>query len=286
MDLSKFENQMFFSTVRITIPSTDGKSNSIGTGFIVSVALKQEGKFGFFLVSNKHVYGDPNRTIILNFHKLRSGSDEPDLGQTFSVRIENFSAHYYEHPNPQIDLACINVSAFCGRDNGVYSKHIHAEFFEPIAPEKLFPGSEVSFIGYPDNRFDVVHNLPILRKGYLATLPTVDFNGLKQVLIDAQVFPGSSGSPVFVVVEGRYRLLGVVTQTMIKNEELKAIPAEHSYVVQQTIGLGIVLKTELVTELIEAARNGLSEKVEVTLARSFNPTLNTDAPLNGGTPVS
>lgn len=126
----------------------------------------------------------------------------------------------------------------------------------------LLPGSEVSFIGYPDNRFDAAHNLPLLRKGHVATLPTVDFNGLKQIVIDAQVFPGSSGSPVFVVSDGRYKLLGVVTETMIKNEELKAIQADFKYGVQQTIGLGIVLKTELVMELLEFAKKGLSDRVD------------------------
>lgn len=262
MDLGKFENQIFFITVRITIPNSDGKSNSIGTGFLVTIPLREEGRVGFFLVSNKHVYGDPNSTIILNFHKAKGESDEPDLGQISPVTINNFSAHYYEHPNPEIDLACINVSAFAGNEHGVYSKHLHGEFFEPIDPSKLLPGSDVSFIGYPDNRFDTVHNLPILRKGYLATLPAVDFNGLKQVLIDAQVFPGSSGSPVFVVVDGRYRLLGVVTQTMIKHEKLKSIPADYSYGVQQTIGLGIVLKTELLMELLQMAKNELSDRIE------------------------
>lgn len=48
--------------------------------------------------------------------------------------------------------------------NGVYSKHIRSEFFDPIDASILLPGSEVLFIGYPDNRFDIVHNLPILRK--------------------------------------------------------------------------------------------------------------------------
>lgn len=262
MDLSKFENQMFFSTVRITIPSADGKSSSIGTGFLFNVPLRQEGLMGHFLVSNKHVYGDPNQTIILNLHKLKHGIDGPDLGQVIPVVIQNFTEHYYGHPDEDIDLACINVSAYVGPEHGVYSKHLHNEFTKPFDLTKLFPGAEVSFIGYPDNRFDTVHNLPILRKGYLATLPTVDFNGLKQLLIDAQVFPGSSGSPVFVVVDGRYRLLGVVTQTMVKNAELKSIPTEYSLGVQQTIGLGIVLKTELVMQLLQVAKEGLSNRVD------------------------
>lgn len=261
MDLSRFENQIFFTTVRITIPNADRKSGSIGTGFLFNMPLQQEGLMGHFLISNRHVFGDAHRTIILNFHKLKDGTDEPDLGQVRPVVISDFSEHYYGHPNDDIDLACINVSAYAGSSHGVYSKHLHSKFAEQIDLTKLLPGAEVSFVGYPDNRFDVAHNLPILRKGYLATLPAVDFNGLKQVLIDAQVFPGSSGSPVFVIIDGEYRLLGVVTQTMIKNAKLKSIAAKHSLGVQQTIGLGIVLKTELVMQLLEAARDGLSSRI-------------------------
>lgn len=262
MDLSKFENQVFFTTVRISIPSADRTTSSIGTGFLVNVPLRQEGMTGVFLVSNKHVYGDAHRTIILNFHK--NMDDSPSLGEIAAVTINDFSRHYYEHPNPEVDLACINVNAFAGPDKGVYSKHLHDKFFSHLDYSKILPGAEVSFVGYPDNRFDTVHNLPILRKGYLATLPSIDFNGMKQVLIDAQVFPGSSGSPVFVSVDGHYRLLGVVTQTMIKHEKVQAIPADYSHGVQQIIGLGIVIKTELVIELLEVAKNGLSDKVEMT----------------------
>ncbi|MDA3945260.1 MAG: hypothetical protein PF439_01075, partial [Helicobacteraceae bacterium] len=78
--MSKFESQMFFSTIRITIPNEDGITSSVGTGFLFSIPLRQEGKSGIFLVSNKHVYGDPSKTIILNFHKRKDDIDEPDLG--------------------------------------------------------------------------------------------------------------------------------------------------------------------------------------------------------------
>lgn len=267
MDLSKFENQVFFTTIRITIPTDDGASSSIGTGFLFNIPLENNDLIGVFLVSNKHVFGDPNRKIILNFHQKIENEDKPDLGTVKSIVIENFSGHYYEHPDKDIDLACINVSAYVGAENGIYSKHLHSEFFHEADLTSVLPGSEVSFVGYPDNRFDSVHNLPILRKGTLATLPTINFNGLKQIIIDAQVFPGSSGSPVFVVESGKYKLLGVITATMIKHELLKTIQVSSSYAVQQTIGLGIVLKTELVKELLDIAKHGLSERIFNTSKR-------------------
>jgi len=259
MDFSKFQNQVFFSTIRITVPNDDGNTSSIGTGFLFDVQL-EEGLIATFLVSNKHVFGDPNRKIILNFHKKRNDVYEPELGSIIPVEIENFKGHYYGHPDPKIDLACINVSAFAGPENNVYSRHLRDDLIDLEATNNVLAGSEVSFIGYPDNRFDSVHNLPILRKGYLATLPFVHFNGMKQLIIDAQVYPGSSGSPVFVASGNRMKLLGVVTETMVKNAEVKAIPTEFSYGVQQTIGLGVVLKAELVSELLNEAKEGLNKK--------------------------
>mgnify|MGYP003291781313 CR=1 FL=1 len=47
-------------------------------------------------------------------------------------------------------------------------------------------------------RYDKKNNLPLVRTGTIASHPRKDFNGLPQFVIDAQVFPGSSGSPVFI----------------------------------------------------------------------------------------
>lgn len=60
MNLNSFDSQMFFTTVRITIPSDDGISSSIGTGFLVNVNLSEDGEVATFLVSNKHVCYVPN----------------------------------------------------------------------------------------------------------------------------------------------------------------------------------------------------------------------------------
>ncbi|TFD74495.1 hypothetical protein E3T48_13320 [Cryobacterium fucosi] len=57
----------------------------------------------------------------------------------------------------------------------------------------------VTFIGYPNGLYDSASLLPIVRQGYAATAMNVDYEGKPTFLIDASVFPGSSGSPVFLV---------------------------------------------------------------------------------------
>jgi hypothetical protein len=63
---------------------------------------------------------------------------------------------------------------------------------------------EVLFIGYPCGIWDARNLLPIVRRGITATPIYIDFSGRKQFLIDASVFPGSSGSPVFIYNAGIY----------------------------------------------------------------------------------
>jgi len=251
MNLESFERQSFFTTTRITIPDHSGQTASIGTGFIYKAPLNDgTDRAIIFLVSNKHVFGDPNGTILLNFNK-RDKDGNPLLGAIETISQKDFSGAYYAHPNPDIDLACINISVIDHRD--VFFKNLHGEFTSSFSFEKVTPGTEVWFVGYPEGRFDVVHNLPILRRGYIASIPEIDFNGINQFVIDAHVYQGSSGSPVFAILNGEFQLIGVVTQTMIRHEKLEAVTSSTSYGIQQTIGLGLVLKYTLVEELINSA---------------------------------
>jgi hypothetical protein len=52
--------------------------------------------------------------------------------------------------------------------------------------------------GYPNDIYDQVNNVPVVRRGITATPFQIDHNGKKEFLIDAACFPGSSGSPVIV----------------------------------------------------------------------------------------
>ena len=72
-------------------------------------------------------------------------------------------------------------------------------------------------------------------------MPNIDFNGKGQIVIDAQIFPGSSGSPVFVSWEGKYSLLGVVSQTMIRHSKLQTLPVNKYHPLGLNKYLGLVL---------------------------------------------
>lgn len=253
MDLTKFESQVFFTTVRITIPGDDNLSSSVGTGFIISMKTTKDGFVRFFLVSNKHVFLNKTRTIILNFHKKNESDKTPLLKENIQVKIDDFSEYYFEHENKQVDLACMNITGFLGEHNpSTYHKNLHKDFFNDIDYSKINAGNLISFVGYPSGLFDTAHNLPILRKGYIASIPSIDFNDQKIFLIDAQVFQGSSGSPTFTIIEGKYKLLGIISSTYERfNEVIEA--KKDSQKVKEVLGLGIVIKTELMVDMLEKA---------------------------------
>lgn len=263
MKLERFQEQIFFSTVRITIPRKSGIGASIGTGFILRTKLiDTKDRSVTLLLSTRHVYGDPSQPLILNFHSLKEDKTGPDLGKIVNIQQQEFSSVLRTHPNPEIDLACINISAITKPELNIYHKCLFPEMISNFSENELLPGKDVWFIGYPENRFDIAHNLPILRRGYIASMPKVDFNDKKQFIIDAHVFPGSSGSPVFTILENKFKLIGVVTETMIKNAQLQTIPTHTSLGFQQFLGLGIIIRADLIKELIDHVVKEISKEIE------------------------
>ena len=61
---------------------------------------------------------------------------------------------------------------------------------------------DITFIGYPSGLYDEKNKYTIIRQGITATPIWNNFKGEDVFLIDAGVFPGSSGSPVFIIIMG------------------------------------------------------------------------------------
>ena len=262
---SKFQEQVFFTTTRISKPSLDNSTASIGTGFLIDIKLNDEKTSSMtLLISNKHVFSNTNEKLEFNFNK-KNQDGTVELGNTFTFNSEDFTSLYFEHPDPNVDLACINVSEINNHQNEVFFMHLYEEMLADFTEEGLDPGLDVWFVGYPDNRYDSTNNLPLLRRGYISSIPKVDYNSQKQFIIDAQVFQGSSGSPVFAPIGRNYKLIGVVSATMIKHGQLQTIPTlQNGLGVQQILGLGIVVKSTTIIELITEVKRKHFESLNTT----------------------
>ena len=212
-----------------------------GSGFLYkSVALIEKGeerRLKIFLVSNKHILREDHEKIVF-FPNKKLPSGEPDLGNAMPIECIGTTG-IITHDEDKVDLACMDVSYVDGM--GAYTGSVTDKFLKPIDPNKVGLGSDVLFVGYPDGYYDEKNNLPLVRTGSLASLPDLDFNGERVIAIDAQVFPGSSGSPVFIDWDGSYKILGIISQT-VKLEKDDGI-----------LGFGIVVKQECLSELLKKA---------------------------------
>lgn len=242
-----FEHQIAYITARITVktPNVD----SIGTGFFYLAPLNNgTNRSIMLLISNRHVLLDGKGRLTINLNRKKEDST-PDFGNIRTFDQVGFESGYFAHPDPEVDLACLNVPGITRTD--AFYKYLDDRVLKSIDYEKVAPGSEVIFVGYPQGLYDPVNYLPIIRRGFIASVPDVDFNGKGQIVIDAQIFPGSSGSPVFVAWDGKYSLLGVVSETMIRDSQLEILQTNMPPVgIKQILGLGIVVKQRHVQELI------------------------------------
>lgn len=182
------------------------------------------------LITNRHVLKNPNLRTRVVFHKKKLDKNEPSLGDVIAISDKSFEPYYYAHPDPNVDLACLNVSTIFNVKEGVFALPMGMGIDFPHVNDysTIHAGQEVWFIGYPDGRYDLANNLPILRFGRIASIPEVDFNGETKFLIDAQVFPGSSGSPVLVSVNNKLYFAGVLVESFVRTSPYKQLPVSNN----------------------------------------------------------
>lgn len=237
-----FDHQAGYTAVRVLIELPEKTVTGTGFFYLAHVALSDGiNRSKLLMISNKHVLREGKCKMTLNLNR-RGANGQPDYGVLRPFIFDGFADLYVGHPDKNVDLACVDVSHITHSDADI--KHIGEEFLTPIDYEKVALGSDVLFVGYPNDYYDTVNNLPLVRKGTLASMPHIDFRGTGNVVIDAQVFGGSSGSPVFVAWDGKYRLLGVISATK-EGLTPSGFPA--------VLGLGIVIKQRHVKELIDHA---------------------------------
>lgn len=257
MNFEIFTEQVFFATLRVELPN----KRSMGTGFLVKVSSVKEGEDYIFLVSNRHVIKDTKEELRIVFHTKNDSKNSPDLKKHHQIAINKIEdGAYYTHPSKDVDLSCLNISeVFNIPGKKFYIRTLSLNQFADFRESDLNAGKEILFVGYPEDRYDHIHNLPILRGGRIASIPQIDFENNPQFLVDAPVYQGSSGSPVFAIIGNTYKLIGVISATMIKGQKLEIVEQIPTAIMPQIIGIGLVYKSTSVKELIEYAKSALDE---------------------------
>jgi hypothetical protein len=145
-----------------------------------------------------------------------AASPTPDLGVRVHLRVNG--KDIWDSLSDMSDLAVVPLP-----DLSSYTD-LHAVSINDFGPteDDVFQGAPILVLGYPPVIGEWPLSTPIARSGIVAwTNPT---NGLgSPFLIDANVFPGNSGSPVFHIrtglgrsgnftIGGGFALIGILSQ--------------------------------------------------------------------------
>jgi len=266
---SIFEN-ILFTTVRIEA-SLPNDSTSAGTGFVFNY-VKNDKQY-LFVVTNKHVI---KNSIKGKLAFNQSDGEKPILGKVFTIDYSNFESQWIGHSQDDIDVAIMPfapvLNELSNRGVQIFFRSVTQDLIpsDKLLREDIDAVEDIIFVGYPNDIYDRRNLLPVVRKGITATPISIDFEEKPTFLIGASIFPGSSGSPVFLcnvgsyspkgkglVVGSRIFFLGIVASVFIRKDlntiKLIDIPTGKIPVVDTTqmVDLGIVYKSIVIKELIE-----------------------------------
>lgn len=266
MDPQSFAEQLFFVTARLE--GTDGDRSWVGTGFLCEIPLLG-GTDALYLVSNKHVLESAHD---LTATMVGANGQLPALGEGVSITVRGAQQAVLGHPDPMVDVAVMPFASALeqvARTQKAFIKTLPPELFMTAEQaDQLDAIEDVLFVGYPNGLFDVRNLTPIVRRGTTATPVALDYQGEPAFLIDAAVFPGSSGSPVFIADRGSYSpksgglvagsrtiLIGVLAAVHMGQVEgeVEELPASHTIAVDTPLGLGIVFKAAAIKECLDLA---------------------------------
>ena len=276
MNSQRASDKIVFCTTRINVDRNDD-CETFGTG---SFYLYKD---RLYLVTNKHVLENAEKVEFKVFTEDKYG--ELDYGSLATMRLDSdfLQKKSCGHPSENVDIQVVDLLD-CQLDKEPGRRLFITAIEESLIPdqnglEDLFSIERVVFVGYPNSMWDEVNHLPIIRSGTTASLLTKDFNGEPKFLIDASVFQGSSGSPVFINDDGSYidrkgsyfggsrtLFLGVISGVYAetKQAEIEIIPAPtaNSSVVnvEQVLNLGVVEKAKTVQETVELCYNKIMKK--------------------------
>lgn len=243
MDIQDISTQLMYTTVPIFSKNIDGTQSS-GTGFIYSI-IESENVTIPLIITNYHVL-EKTKEGFVELHLA-----EGDMPSKTSIRVK-FDNSVIKNKLGELDLVAIPLASTL---YDLYKKNIKV-FYRTVSAdmipnrnqlEELAAIENITFIGYPNGLYDEVNKMSIVRQGITATPIWNSFKGKEEFLIDAGVFPGSSGSPVFIYNRGTFPIkdgiaagnrlifVGILAQTMLKN-------SSDSH--QDYLNLGIVINSK------------------------------------------
>ena len=252
--ITKWLNEDLLKTIVLfEIPNQKGELVPHGTG----VLINYHGVF--IVVTCKHI------VLNLQSKELYKGlvasinkTDGTVTRRSIESIHKQFKCSWLFHKNEDVDLA-LSIMGLNESEDDI--KLIGQDLLEDFNSIPL--GEDIFFLGYP-------HGLGVSKDNKLTPLVRVGMVSLKtkdmKFLIDANVYPGSSGGPVFyrptiasfekanlTLGAGRgFKLLGIVSDNLNYVEDaVSARTGLPRVSFQENAGLGVVQSTTLLKEMFD-----------------------------------
>jgi S1-C subfamily serine protease len=244
----------------------------VGTGVIMGLPGQVMGIP--WLVTAKHVFSKPEdhwnpTSIQVRFAWFENKGIQEHLGVRLNLK-EGAKPLWIVDPDPSVDLAAIPLKvlkADAGRDS---LSGITVENF--VRPDDLYEGARVMVFGYPGAVGPAFWTRALLRSGAIAWVHPIR-PAEEPALIDAMIYPGNSGGPVFreptgmtrdgnFQIGGAFSFLGIVSEgrrqptpvTVGGNPIQAQGPAGQTFVMSESwMGIGVVEPASRVRRLLEIA---------------------------------
>jgi len=189
------------SVVGIGVGDDPANRQWVGTGFIYGQFVKEENEdrtYNIVLVTNKHVLeGYP--AVWLKFNRSSGGVGSQD----FRVPLLDSGGTklWSSHPTADVAAFAINIQMLIqsGHEPEVVLSDQNTELLADLRDRGASEGDGVFLLGFPMNLVGQNRQYVICRIGCLARIRDLYDGESDSFLIDALLFPGGSGGPVFAI---------------------------------------------------------------------------------------
>ena len=174
---------------------------SQGTGFVLGKPDPTDPTKGrYVLVTAAHVLEEMKGETGVIFARRKTGPMKWE-GFLYTFRIrEGERQLWLKHPTA--DVAVMYLALPQGMLDDLASTQLLADD-ETLSQFEVHPGDEVNCLGYPLGNMSNQSGFPILRSGKIASYPLWPTRETHMFSMDARVFPGNSGGPVYLSESNR-----------------------------------------------------------------------------------
>jgi len=228
-----------------------------GTGVIFDIDTTADYS-GYTLITNKHLFkgADSIDLIIQLTNDEKMAVDT--ITKTYHLYSDSKDSLFVVHDS--LDIVALYIDMIKAPNQKKDLKLFSIKPHNIINFNDIHLGQSVIFFGYPMG-IKLNGYRPLLRKGIVAGCDKQpQIKGFESIIyLDAQVYGGSSGSPVFLdpdydIIGVKY-FIGIVAASIdIRKYELSNIDHSELFYFQENIGIGIIMPIEKIVSIAERAK--------------------------------